>query len=462
MLSTAAIGIDITDQQVCIVCLKKSLNAIRLVGADRCLLAADKPLNEKVEDISYFINEFVKTHGISAADIYIGIPSERIIFREIELPLAVKENLSATLAYEMEKYIPLSADEIYYDFQVIAEDKAGEMITLSLAVVKQKDLDTYLRIASALDIPVSGISPGCSGIANSFMQGEKGNGSPRVVAFSEGGRLDVALIKGQALVYVKALPHGAGEAAEKSLSPQITALLDRFSPLEGHAPVYLHAMDPDEDTARLLSEAGPKAYQGVKPVGFDLPENGFIPAYGLALQAFENITLQMNFMPAGLRKKPNKAPLYMMYGLSGCLLLAALLWAGVFVVKQQTMLTHLDQKLAALRDEVHKVERLRTDIEQLQSRIHRLESVRPGNAYMLNVLMELTKRIPANAWIRDLSIKGNEINVFGSAASASELVPALEASPLFHGVEFTSSIRKTMGDQELYRIGLQFKQEASK
>jgi general secretion pathway protein L len=461
VLSTAAIGIDITDRQVCIVCLKKSLNTIRLVGADRCLLAADKPLNEKVEDISNFINEFFKTHGISAADIYIGIPPERIIFREIELPLAVKENLSATLAYEMEKYVPLSTEEIYYDFQVIAEDKAGEMLTLSLAVVKKKDLDTYLRITSALDLPVSGISPGGAGIANSFMQGDKENGRPRVVAFADGNRLDMAVIQGQALVYAKTLSGGAGEAAEKTLSPQITALLDQFSPPGDRAPVYLHTMDPDEDTVRQISEAGPEAYQGIKPTGIELPENGFIPAYGLALQSFESAAVRTNLMPAVLRKKPNRTPLYVMYGLAGCLVLTLLLLVGIFVGKQQAMLTHLDQKLAALRDEVHEVESLRTDIEQLQSRIHRLESLRPGNAYVLNVLMELTKRIPENAWIKDFSIKGNEVNIIGSAASASDLIPALEASPLFHGVEFLSSIRKTRDQREVYQIGLQFQQEAS-
>lgn len=462
MLSSAAIGIDITDQQVRIVCLKKYLSTARLVDSDRCLLAADKPLNEKVEDVSDFINAFLKTRRISAADIYIGIPAERVIFREIELPLAVKENLAATLAYEMEKYVPLSADDLYYDFQIIAEDKAAEMLRLSLAVVKQEDLEPYLRIAAALDLWVSGISPGGSGVANSFMQGEKGNGGLRVAAFADRDRLDIALIHGQALVYAKTLSGGAGEGAEKGRIAQIKALLDRFSTSEGRPPVYLHAMDPDEDTARQLSEAGPEAYQGVKPVGLDLPENEFIPAYGLALQAFESAAVRMNLMPAKLRKKPSKTPYYIMYGLVCCLLLAAFLWAGVFVAKQQAALNHLDQKLAELKDEAREVERLRTDIEQLQSRIHRLESLRPGNVYVLNVLMELTKRIPENAWIRDLSIKENEVNIFGAAASASDLVPALEASPLFHGVEFTSSIRKTRNNQELYRIGLQFQQEASK
>lgn len=459
MLSTAAVGIDITDQQVSIVCLKKHLKAVRLVAAEKCLLDADKQLKDKTADISGFINEFLKDNRISAADIFIGIPSERMIFREIELPLAVKENLAATLAYEMEKYVPLAAADVYYDFQVTGEDKEREMITVSLSVVKQADLEPCLNVAAALDLTASGISPGCAGVANSFMKTEKSNGICRMVAFADGDRLDLAVIRGRALIYAKTLPAGAGEGSEEKRIQQVKALLDRFGVPDAQVPVYLHTLDPEEDAARQLEAAGPTAYQGAKPPGQDLPASEYIPAYGLALQAFDNAAGHINLMPVNLRKKPNKTPLYVMYGLAGCLLLAGLLWAGVFVAKQRALLNHLDQNLAELRVEAREIEQLRTDIDQLQARIHRLESLRPGNAYMLNVMMELTQRIPENAWVRDLKISGNEVNIFGSAESASELVPALDESSLFHGVEFVSTIRKTKNNQELYRIGLQFHRE---
>ena len=462
MLSTAAVGIDITDHQVSMVCLKKYLKTVSLVAAEKCLLAADKQLIDKIDDISSFINEFFREHSISAADIYIGMPADRMIFREIELPLAVKENLAATLAYEMEKYVPLTAAEVYYDFQVIAEDKEREMLKVSLVVMKQGDLEPYLQVAAALDLAAAGISPRAAGIASSFMQDEKSKADCRTVAFADGNRLELAVIRGPALVYTKTLAAAAGESAEAYQVQQVNALLDRFGGPDAQSPVYFHTLESGVDVARQLASTSPVAYQGAKPTVLDLPANEYIPAYGLALQALDNEAVQMNLMPVDLRKKPNKRPLYVMYALAGCLLLVVFLWAGVFVAKQHALLNHLDQKLAELRIEAREIEQLRADIDQLQSRIHRLESLRPGNTYMLNVMMELTQRIPENAWIQDLNIKGNEVNIFGSAASASDLVPALEASPLFHGVEFISTIRKTRDNQELYRIGLQFQQEKLK
>ncbi|MFO7839165.1 MAG: pilus assembly protein PilM [Desulfosalsimonadaceae bacterium] len=456
MLSTAAVGIDISEASVRVVCLKKGLRAARFAAAEKCLLAEDKPLKEKAEDVSGFINEFLREHRISAADIYMGIPSGRVMFREIELPMAARENLSSTIAYEMEKYVPLSAEEVFYDFQVVTEDKDREMLSVCLAVIKRTDLEAFLNLAAAFDLAVSGISPGCAGVAASFLQDEKGNGGCRMVAFADEKRLELAVIRRKTLIYAKSLHPGSGESSDEVCSRQIQTLLTRFGVPGAQTPLFLHAAEPEGDISGRLRQAAPEAFQGHKPPVPDLPADEYIPAYGLALQAFAEAGSQFNLMPFRLRKKPNKTPLYVMYGLGCCLVLAGLLWGGVFLVKQHTYVERLDQELSRLRAEAREIEQIRSDIDRLQSRIHRLESLRPGNAYVVNVLMELTRRIPDSAWVRVLNISGNEVTVHGTAESASALVPVLDDAPMFHGVEFLSSIRKTRQNKELYRIGFKF------
>jgi len=457
VLSTAAVGIDITDQQVRVVCLKKSLKGVRLAAAEECLLAEDKQLKDKVEDISGFLNKFMTDHRISAADIYIGIPTEKVIFREIELPLAVKENLPSTLAYEMEKYVPLSAADVHYDFQVIAEDREGDVLSVALQVTKRSNLEAYLRVAEALDIPVSGISPVSAGVVTSFFSSMKSNVSLQVIAFSAEDRLELAVARGRQLVYAKNLPPAGedGKYEEDNLNRQVKALMQRFG--EQGAPVlFLHTQESPSAESRHWETVGGEAFEGKVVPTADLPADDYIPAYGLALQAFEAAGGNSNLMPADMRKKPNKTPFYVMYGLFGCLLLTGFLWAGIFLARQYAWMDHLNQKLVELRSEASQIEEIRADIDQLRSRIHRLESLRPGNAYVINVLMELTRRIPETAWVKDLNISGNEAKLYGIAASASELIPALEASPLFHDVEFLSTIRKTRDNQDVFRIGLKF------
>ncbi len=460
MLSTAAIGIDISEQQVRIVCLKKPFKSIHLLAAEKCLLAEDKAFKDRIGDITDFINDFVKAKRISSADIHIGIPTGQVIFRELELPLAVKENLAATLSYEMEKYVPLAAAAVYFDYQVVAEDRERNVITVSLAVAKRADLDPYLEVAAGLDLSVSGLSPACGGIVNSFLLHSQGNEALKLVAFSDDTRMEVQVIRGRRLVYAKTLAPSPGSGRDQGDDTgQIKALMQRFAASDAPAPLWLHSREPAPEVSRQMEQIGAGVFQGTLAPSPELPADEFVPAYGLALQAFETAAVNINFMPVGMRKKPNKTPFYLMCALAGGLVLTGLLWAGIFLARQHAWLDHLDQKLVELRAEAAETEEMRGERDKLQSRIERLESLRPGNAYVVNVLLELTRRIPETAWVKDLNLSGNDVRLYGMAESASDLIPALEEAPLLYDAEFLSTIRRTGDGRDVFRIGLKFKHD---
>lgn len=78
---------------------------------------------------------------------------------------------------------------------------------------------------------------------------------------------------------------------------------------------------------------------------------------------------------------------------------------------------------------------------------------------LLEVLKELSLRIPKNAWVRRLTISDGEVKMRGQAEVASELIPSLEGSPLFKDVTFLSSIlRRGQSKKEFFRIGLKLNQ----
>ncbi len=460
MLSTAAIGIDISEQQVRLVCLKKPFKSIHLLAAEKCLLAEDKAFKDRIGDITEFINDFVKAKRISTADIHIGIPTGQVIFRELELPLAVKENLAATLSYEMEKYVPLAAADVYFDYQVVAEDRERNVMTVSLAVAKRADLEPYLQVAAGLDLSVSGVSPACGGIVNSFLLHSPGGDAPNLIAFSDGDRMEVQVVRGRRLIYAKTLAPAADSGrGEGDATGQIKGLMQRFGEPGAPPPLRLHSREPAPEVSRQMEQGGGGAFQGTLAPSAELPADEYIPAYGLALQAFEAAAVNINFMPAGMRKKPNKTPFYLMCALAGGLVLTGFLWAGIFLARQHAWLDHLEQKMVELRAEAAETEEMRSERDSLQSRIERLESLRPGNAYVVNVLLELTRRIPETAWVQDLNLSGNDVRLYGQAESASDLIRTLEEAPLLHNAEFLSTIRKTGDGRDVFRIGLKFDHE---
>ena len=69
----------------------------------------------------------------------------------------------------------------------------------------------------------------------------------------------------------------------------------------------------------------------------------------------------------------------------------------------------------------------------------------------LPVLRELTDTIPGDAWLTNLSVDRNGLELGGFANAASQLIPLLEASPTLERVEFTSPVTKGR-DREQFRL----------
>jgi general secretion pathway protein L len=56
------------------------------------------------------------------------------------------------------------------------------------------------------------------------------------------------------------------------------------------------------------------------------------------------------------------------------------------------------------------------------------------------IIEELTATVPDDAWISDLRIDGDTVELTGFAKSAAALVPRLENAPLFADVLLTSPV----------------------
>jgi general secretion pathway protein L len=451
-----AVGIDIRKDQVIVVCLKRSVSGLRLFATDKCLLDPEKKQTDQIPDIALFIDGFLKTHKISTADIFIGVPAGRWIFRQLEFPLAVRENLASTLAYEMEKYIPLDVDDVYFDYQIISSDKTKETFALVLAVVKKSDLKPFLEIVEKLSAPVSGITVGLSGVANSYLHhcGQEA-GDFLVVAYPDQTYPGLVVLSGNAMAYAKKIPANtdAGFTAD-----QLIASVKSFQPGDQPVIMAIHATQAQKELENALSEAQGISFSGLVQPDPGLPDATSIAAYGLALQAADSGSVLFNLMPADLRKKPNRLPWYAMYALGVLFFIAVVSWAGINTARQYAWLNDLNQEIAGLRKEAVKVDELRSDIERLEARMGQLNSLRPGNTCVIDVLLELTRIMPDNGWIRDLNISGNNVILYGYADSASDLITMLEESSLFHNAEFLATIRKNRDGQEVYRIGFKFNQ----
>lgn len=450
----SGIGIDIRNDQVNIVYLKGSFKGVRVAAESHCRLDEKRSPNEKIKDTADFINNFIADHHVQASGILVGIAGALSISREIEFPLAVKENLRVTLLYEMEKYIPIPADDIYFDYQIILEDREKETLKLLLVVVKKKELEPYIQMAGLLKKGISGVGIISAAVSNYYLSH---NGNPEASAvllhFRNNG-FDIMLIRHQAMMYTRSINYADdGSEGENRVVEHLTKIKNTF--LDSYARVKLVLYGTPE-TSEVVSHAKGEGFDIVygDQVENNVSDERFIPAYGLALKGVQKVPVDFNVMPAHLRTKPDRTSYLIMTALVVLLFLSGLAWAGSHVITQRFMMAQLDSELVRLRSEASAIEKIQGEVTTLENRIRYIESLKPTNVYIVDVIKELTEIIPETAWLKDFKLSKNELNIYGEAESASELIPLLESSPLFKDVKFLSTIRKGRNDKEVFRIGI--------
>ena len=451
MFFNSSIGIDINSRRIHAVHLKGTFKGVNLVSESRCLLNESKSRQERQSDISDFINGFMREENFPASDLFIGISGDQAILREIEFPMAVKENLRTTLTYEIEKYIPFPAGDIYFDYQIVAEYKASEKLRLLLTAVKKEALDDYLKIAESIDQGVSGIEVASSGVVNYYFHQHPEAQGPVVIVSACGVGADVLMVKNRKLIYSKSF-FDSGEAVDALMAGgQLAPLRDVFFGTEKAVRLVLYGVTEAEDVRGRLSAEFQEIISGDLYLG--LQDDASIPAFGLALKGIRPVPVQMNLMPVGLRKKPNRTGVYVMAVLAGLLMLSAVLWAGSLLMNQRQMLQSLETESSRLKAEASSVEQMASENRKIKENLDYLRSLRPGNTYAIEIMKELSNIIPQTAWITDFKLNGNKLGLYGMADSASELITILEASPLFMDVAFLSAIRKSREGKEVFRIG---------
>jgi Tfp pilus assembly protein PilN len=386
LLAQKSIGIDIRHDRICVACIKKTLKRAQV--SEHMIYSLDRniAIREKLPIIREVVQDFLQRHAINAVDSYLSIPADLVIFKELEFPLAVRENLRSTLKYEMEKHVPLPLEEIFYDYHILSENRSSGKLKIILIVAKKSDVRPYLDFVAAYPGGISGMEIHTTALAN-------------CLAYISGNKI------------------------------------------------------PESDLAAFLeSPPGPENFSDYFEKHDIAPE--LAVAFGLALQSGSNVPVQINILPDELRKKPGKLGRYMMSILILAVLVSGLAWGGSHFINQRVKLKTLDAEISRIRTEIKNIDKIRSSFPELERRIGILNELSSRTNPVLDILRELSQTVPTTAWVRDFLYSKNKIQLEGKADSASELIPILEASPMFKDVHFLSTITKDKSGKENMRIEL--------
>ncbi len=451
MITKNSIGIDIQDDKIFLVWLQSRMGKTRLVESRTISVPEGGSRAESLEKAGKTINQFIKDEHIASPEIYLAFPGEKAVVRTLKFPLSIKENFRETIRYELEKYVPFSEEQVYHDSRILAEDRKKKEVIILLTVVKKEDFTPYLRMGEHLGSGVSGLESTYSALGNG-LSALPGTASLATYAYyhkSEPRHL-VVLLHHNRLLSGRSLGREAESHPAEMFFPELKICKNRNLG-DGGPLTVLTAQASD------LPEGGDGEDDEFTVAELDtgeVPSAQYIPAYGLALKGLQKVPMQINLMPRGLRKRPDRKALYLVYALIAVNILLALTWSGSALVKKKTVLEDLDRRISRVKTDLKDLTSLENEVEKKRARIAFLNNFQEDHPPAIVLLNELTGVIPKTAWLNTFRLFDGTLEIRGVAGSASDLLPILESSPLFSEAAFTSSINKTGDGKEEFQIKL--------
>ena len=131
-------------------------------------------------------------------------------------------------------------------------------------------------------------------------------------------------------------------------------------------------------------------------------------------------------------------------------------WPSAVAWKTKAELRRLDAQVAALRPAAEQYEETLTDLDDAQRRIAAMRDEASTSGEALQILREMTDRLPNGTWLLAFRLEGRKVDIEGLSPSASEIFPALTRDGRFRSVEFGAPITRQADNFERFKIRGEF------
>ena len=461
MISKESVGVEISNDRLAVAYVRATPFSTRVRAHAVYDLDATARLEEKTETISAKVKDFLRQHRIGSACIWIGLPAEMVIQRVIRLPSAAKENLGKTLEYELPKYIPMASEDIYFRYQILDEDRDEKQLKILVAAVKKKDLAPLMELSNRLGAGICGVESSVTAGINGLKWASKSiSERAYALAYAADKAIHLSYFEEDQLQFIRTLNL---DDDLMSQSERIFRELDetgrRSDDPDAALSVYCHGPGATEEVLQRLNTLPNLAFSpldlGEGPIERNIPVAGA----GLALKSLQPVSVDINLFPEPFRKRPSVIGRYLTLTLVALTLITGLAWVGSHLTHQRITAMRVERELHDLSEEVKALGRIESEITALGERIDYLNNLRQDRTDALELLKVLTETLPDTVWLLGLSLEENRVEIEGYADNSTQLIPQLEASPLFANAKFISTITKGRDGKEVFKIGFEINRQ---
>jgi Tfp pilus assembly protein PilN len=391
----------------------------------------------------------LETRRIRLRRMRIGLARPLLTVKTLDLPAARGAQLTEMVAFELERHVPFPPEDVRFDFLPLGP-ATKESLRVLVAACERRTVDGALRLLEEPRLKPSALTAACHDLPSLLGRGQRALSA--VWAHRSGGTTDLVCLQHGRLEMSRTVPAKDGT----ELASEVAATLHLLNWDECDA-VWVSGDDALEYlSAPALAGLGapvsdPPVSPAVSALIQALPDEDRGAAVLALATALGSRRPVLNLLPPEMRPRTFSTE---QVATAGIAVLTALLGLALLVgqgYQQHRYATKLSHAIRALDPEVKSVEALSAELTRKRHLLETIHSVEQSDVRALSILRELTERIPADAWLRTLTMDKQGVEITGQATAANQLIPLLENSPSLTRVEFTAPVTKA-GDKEQFRI----------
>jgi hypothetical protein len=433
------VGIAVTSQGLDIVVARAWPTGVALKG----FLHTEDHLKRPVADWSGDVSRFLALHGAQNVPAVVELPRERVIARTIALPGVSDEDAAQALAYQLDTLHPWGDDEVVWDWR-----RVGRSSSFSLVIAERTLVERYVALFAEAGIRVAGMTAPGSAL---YLAARLGAVPPPASFIAVRG------LRATPAQPAPAEPIPAGSSVEVYAESAARPFYDAQFPMTAGSAVALVVAETrqDEESAEAVDWIDILPAWTSSPDETDLSDAGrsrMAPAWAAAVvSACSHLGLPLNLLPVEMRSQASRVALVPGFVLGGLLLCLCGALLGEDAWLDSAYLKTLSQQIKRYDPLARRVDVLDRHIADSANRIKALDDFQRQTGGDLEILLELTKKIPPPASLDTIAISPTDVQIAGGISQAEGLLKTLDESPLFEGSEFTTQMSRR-DDKEYFRI----------
>jgi len=205
-------GLDISDLSLKAVELEKDKNSVKLKYALSSSIPGSFVKKGEIKNergLAEAIKDLVsKAQGGRIKNPYVAcsLPEEKSFIDVIKLPALTEKEAKEAVKYEIENYIPLSLEEVYFDAQVIKQISNHKKVTEVLVVAAPKNLvNSYLKTLKMASLKPMVFEIECQSIARAVVKKETSQKNLLIIDFGK-TRTTFVIFSGKSIRFTSTIP----------------------------------------------------------------------------------------------------------------------------------------------------------------------------------------------------------------------------------------------------------------